>query len=140
MKRNIIGSILTSMISPVFVLLVAMVHYKVTLGNPLEYQTYFDPRFQLFLAAIVFIAFFLSCPLFLYLRRYGGILLKHFLVLGFLWGLIPFLMIANSVVRYEGFVGAMDYLIIFTGGGAVTFSAFWVLSVRRNNWWSKEGG
>ncbi len=59
-------------------------------------------------------------------------------MLGMLWALVPFLMIAKSVVRYGGFVEAVKYLVIFTGVGVVIFLVYWMLAVRQNDWWIKD--
>lgn len=135
MKRNIIGHLATPLISPFVILLIAISHMKITSRNYFEYQVFTDLQFQLFIIVVVFFVFALSIPVFVYLRKYGYVLIRHFLIFGSVWGLIPFSMIANKVIRFEGFLYALEMFVLATGAGATIFLIYWFLAVRKNGWW-----
>ena len=103
--------------------------------NYLEYKVFTDPKFQLFFIAVVFLILALSIPVFLYFRKYGYVLIRHFLILGSMWGVIPFLMIANKLIRFEGLLYGLEILVLAAGTGAALFLIYWLLAVRKNAWW-----
>jgi hypothetical protein len=138
MKRNIIGFLATPLIAPFVILLIAISHMNIASENYLEYKVFTDPKFQLFFTVVVFLVLALSIPVFFYFRKYGYVLMRHFLMLGSMWGVIPSLLIASKFIRFEGFFYGLEMLVLAAGTGAALFLIYWLLAVRKNAWWRNK--